>query len=251
MGDTPKFKITRQPQEVTLLRQITPLDGPPKTSGNRKFYMVILDNQGEENMLFLSVPEKKSLVEAGVSNSSRFRIWREPTGEYDQQNRAITNVAVELTSGGSAPQQPAASPPPRREQPSATVPNDDDVTYLDRSGWVTSSFDNKLTPNLAMVPTTFDTAQEKIFRRICNGVGDELAHVARAKSLLMSGLDPDVRLTPAQAATMAPAIQSTFATLLIAWQNLGYPVTPSERARHEVADQHDHNEPVDEDDIPF
>lgn len=249
MGDTPKFKITRQPQEVTLLRQITPLDGPPKVSGQRKFYMVIVDNQGEENLLFLAVPEKTSLVEAGVANNDRFRIWREPTGEYDQQNRAISNVAVEKTSGSPAPQ-PQASEPPRREQPSATVPNDDDVRYLDRSGWVTSSFDNKLTPNLAMVPTTFDTAQEKIFRRICNGVGDELSHVARSKCLLMSGLDPDVKLTPAQAATMAPAIQATFATILIAWQNLGYPVTPSERARHEVADQHDHG-PVDEDDIPF
>jgi hypothetical protein len=192
-------------------------------------------------------------LEAGVGNNDRFRIWREPTGEYDQQNRAITRVTVEKTSGssqsGNAPSQSGNAPP--REQQSASVPNDDQVTYLDRSGWTSSSFDNKLTPNLAITPTTFDTAQEKIFRRICNGVGDELSTVARQKALLMSGLDPEVKLTPAQAATMAPAIQSTFATLLIAWQNLGYPVTPYERARHEVADQHDFNEPVEEDDIPF
>lgn len=191
---------------VTFLKSITDLNGPGKPMGKFKKpgWITRVNQGGTEKTLFLDQNERDQLVDANVGPGSVFEIKQ--VAPYKKA------FEIEYQVGTDSPvvnHSPAPAAPPTPGGP----------------GWTTSSFDHKLTPDLAVVPKLENSAQSEIFARMTGPVGLGLAKKARKVAFEMLGLQPDEKITAAQLASLAPAIQDIHASFLIGWKDLGYPVT--------------------------
>lgn len=235
--NAPIFKPGRTATTLRVKRIINDLNGPPREGNTGDYWLMrVLLPDGEENTLFVNPPEQETLVAGGCSVGSVFSI-------VERNGERIVNMATPPPDRAETVSEPPPAENTRARRSSVPAP------AARSDGWSSCSFDEKLTPNLREVPTLVDGPQEKIFARLVNGVGDELCEAARAKTLRLVGLDVDSKLTAPQAAALASAAQANFATLVIAWKDLGYPLTPAERARAEHAD--DSVPAGGEEDIPF
>lgn len=191
---------------VTFIKAITDLHGPGKPMGKFKKpgWITRVKQAGVEKTLFLGEDDRNFLVEGGISPGAVFTITQ--TGPWKKSFEFEYDVSGQ-------PQQAAPTPTP------AAAP-----TQVG-DGWTTSGYENKLTPDLSLVPTLEGSAQSEIFSRAAGPVSTGLARRARRLVFEMANISPDDKVTAAQMASLAPAIQDTYTSLLIQWEKLGYPVT--------------------------
>jgi hypothetical protein len=197
---------------VSFHKAITDLNGPGKPMGKWKKpgWITRVLHGGVEKTLFLDENECESLRDLNVSPGSVLTINQ--TGPYSKSFEAEFNVGVDTPPATSVAPNPG---PVKTPSPSPAAGN----------GWTTSSFDNKLTPDLSVTPFQEDTAPAQVFERAHGVVSTGFARRAKRLVYEMCGLSPDDKVTAAQMASLAPAIQDTYSTLLIQWAHLGYPVT--------------------------
>lgn len=193
---------------VTFLKAITDLNGPGKPMGKWKKpgWITRVKQAGVEKTLFLDEGDRDFLLEGGVGPGVTFTITQ--TAPYKKA------FEIEYDVNGAPKAAPASSGPTLVASPQQVS-----------NGWTTSSFDNKLTPDLSSVPTLEGSAQSEIFSRAAGPVSTGLARRARRLVFEMANISPDDKVTAAQMASLAPAIQDTYTSLLIQWEKLGYPLT--------------------------